>query len=81
MPEIFFNDRLIGGFDELEKLEQEGKLESQIRECLDGPSVDFPPPYRKPKSEEFLKVSLNLIIIIIITDLIYIIINTPVNRN
>ena len=56
IPEIFFNDHLIGGYDELEKLDQEGKLDSLIRECLDSPSVDFPPPYRKPKSEEFLKV-------------------------
>ena len=57
MPEIFFNDRLIGGYDDLEKLEEEGKLDSLIRECLEGPTVDFPPAYRKPKSEEFLKVS------------------------
>ena len=56
MPEIFFNDRLIGGFEELEKLEQEGKLDSLIKECIEGPNVDFPPAYRKPKSEEFLKV-------------------------
>ena len=57
VPEIFFNDRLIGGFEELEQLDKEGKLDAQIQECLQGPSVDFPPPYRKPKSEEFLKVS------------------------
>ena len=59
MPEIFFNDRLIGGFEDLEKLEQEGKLDSLIKECIEGPSVDFPPAYRKPKSEEFLKVNEN----------------------
>ena len=57
VPEIFFNDRLIGGFEELEQLDKEGKLDAQIQECLQGPNVDFPPPYRKPKSEEFLKVS------------------------
>ncbi len=56
VPEIFFNDRLIGGLEELEQLDKEGKLDAQIRECLQGPDVDFPPPYRKPKSEEFLKV-------------------------
>ena len=56
MPEIFFNDRLIGGLEELEQLDKEGKLDAQIQECLQGPDVDFPPPYRKPKSEEFLKV-------------------------
>ena len=41
----------------LEKLDKEGTLDAQIKECLQGPSVDFPPPYRKPKSEEFLTVS------------------------
>ena len=56
VPEIFFNDRLIGGLEELEQLDKEGKLDAQIQECLQGPDVDFPPPYRKPKSEEFLKV-------------------------
>lgn len=57
VPEIFFNNRLIGGLDELEQLDKEGKLDAQIQECLQGPDVDFPPPYRKPKSEEFLKVT------------------------
>ena len=56
VPEIFFNDRLIGGLEELEQLDKEGKLDAQIQECLQGPHVDFPPSYRKPKSEEFLKV-------------------------
>ena len=56
VPEIFFNDRHIGGLEELEKWDRQGKLDSQIRVCIDGPNVDFPPPYRRPNSKEFLKV-------------------------
>ena len=57
-PKIFFNDRLIGGFDDLEELDRTGELDKQIQECLKGPNVEFPPAYRKPNSEEFLRVSI-----------------------
>ena len=36
MSEIFFNDFLIGGLEELETLDKQGKLDSLIQECLNG---------------------------------------------
>ena len=56
VPEIFFNDHLIGGSDDLQKLEDEGKLDHLLKECLEAPDPDFPPPCRKPEGTEFLKV-------------------------
>ena len=58
-PEIFFNDRLIGGSDDLQRLEESGQLDQMLRECLDAPMPDFPPPLREPRSEEFLNVREN----------------------
>lgn len=40
----------------MEKLNQLGQLDKLIHETIDGPNVDFPPPYRRPESKEFLKV-------------------------
>ena len=37
-------------------MESEGVLEEKVRECLAAPDVEFPPPLRTPKSEEFLQV-------------------------
>ena len=56
VPQVFFNSRLIGGYDELMKLDQLGSLHKLIQECLNDCDVDFPPPYRRPESKEFLKV-------------------------
>ena len=53
---VFFNERLIGGSDDLQKLEAEGKLDQMIKECLESPDPDFPPPSRKPEGIEFVKV-------------------------
>lgn len=61
MPEIFFNQTLIGGLDELEKLDQLGKLDSLIADCLSGPPHDFPPPFRRPEGKEFLKVHVHVV--------------------
>ncbi len=55
-PQIFFNDQLIGGAEELDRLEQANQLDQMIKDCLEGADVDFPPPCRMPSSEEFLKV-------------------------
>ena len=60
IPEIFFNQTLIGGVDELEKLDQQGKLDGLITDCLSGPIVDFPPPFRRPQGKEFLKVCIGM---------------------
>ena len=58
VPEIFFNDRLIGGLEDLQRLKDKGQLEEMIKECLSSPTLsDFPPTLRRPASEEFLKVS------------------------
>jgi glutaredoxin len=56
VPEVFFNRTLIGGLDELENLDQQGKLDGLITDCLSSPTVDFPPPFRRPEGKEFLKV-------------------------
>ena len=40
----------------MEKLNQQGKLDGLITDCLTGPTVDFPPPFRQPEGKEFLKV-------------------------
>ena len=53
---VFFNERLIGGSDDLQKLEAKGKLDQMIKECLESPDPDFPPPCRKPDGIEFVKV-------------------------
>ena len=58
VPEVFFNSTLVGGADDLAQLDQDGKLEGMISDCLLSPDVpDFPPPFRKPKSEEYIEVS------------------------
>lgn len=58
MPQLFFNGQLVGGWDDLNKLEEEGKLEAMLKEALSAPEVDFPPPLKKPSGEEFLQASL-----------------------
>ena len=58
VPEIFFNDKLIGGWDTLQALEDSGQLDGLIKECLEGPDMPhFPPEFRKPASKEFLQVA------------------------
>ena len=54
VPEIF-NDHLIGGLDDLQKLEDEGKLDHLLKECLEAPISNFPPPCRTPEGTEFLE--------------------------
>ena len=56
MPQVFFGDRLIGGCEELERLDELGELDQLIQQCVDDSDTDFPPPYRRPQSKEFLKV-------------------------
>jgi glutaredoxin 3 len=57
VPEVFFNSTLVGGADDLIKLEGEGKLEGMIKECLEAPDpTAFPPPLRTPNMEEYLQV-------------------------
>ena len=56
VPQIFFNEKLIGGSDALQKLEDEGKLDQLIRKSLEERDPAFPPPLRKPSGEEFLQV-------------------------
>ena len=34
VPEIFVNDHLIGGQEDLQRLEHKGQLEEMIKECL-----------------------------------------------
>ena len=48
VPWIFFNEKLIGGSDSLQKLEDEGRLDQLIREALNEHDPAFPPPLRKP---------------------------------
>ena len=43
VPEIFFNDHLIGGSDDLQKLEDEGKLDHLLKECLDVQGREYLP--------------------------------------
>lgn len=59
-PLVFFNERLIGGSEDLQQLEAEGKLDQMVKECLESPDPDFPPPCRKPDGIEFVKVSTSL---------------------
>ena len=59
-PLVFFNERLIGGSDDLQKLEAEGKLDQMVKECMESPDPDFPPPCRKPDGIEFVKVGISL---------------------
>lgn len=57
MPEIFFNERCIGGLKELEKLDQDGELDRLIQDTISCDSGVHPlPQYRRPDSKEFLKV-------------------------
>ena len=60
VPQIFFNEKLIGGSDALQKLEDEGKLDQLIKEALEDCDPTFPPPLRKPSGQEFLQVCLVL---------------------
>ena len=61
VPQVFFNGRLIGGAEELQRLEDEGRLDAMITACSDAPDADFPPPLRLPKPAEFLEVHLTYI--------------------
>ena len=56
VPQIFFNEKLIGGSDSVQKLEDEGKLDQLIKETLEERDPAFPPPLRKPSGQEFLQV-------------------------
>ena len=57
VPEVFFNSTLVGGADDLARLDGEGKLEGMIKECLEAADpAQFPPPLRTPKNEEYLQV-------------------------
>ena len=55
MPQIFFNQRYIGGADKLKQLNKEGELEGMIKECLE--SEESPLELRTPKGSEFAEVS------------------------
>ena len=57
VPQIFFNGQLIGGSDDLQRLEDEGQLEGMLKDALASPGADFPPPLKKPSGDEFLEVS------------------------
>ena len=37
-------------------MEKEGTLARRLKECEEEEEINFPPPIRKPKSREFLKV-------------------------
>lgn len=56
VPQIFFNEKLIGGYDTLKKLEDEGELDKLIKKALEECDPAFPPPLRKPSGQEFLEV-------------------------
>lgn len=56
VPQIFFNEKLIGGYDTLQKLEDEGELDQLIKKALVERDPAFPPPLRKPSGQEFLEV-------------------------
>ena len=56
MPEIFFNERCIGGLEELEELNKIGQLDTLIQDTISDPRVECLPQYRRPDSSEFLKV-------------------------
>ena len=58
VPQVFFNSRHVGGSEEVERMEREGVLGDLVRECLEGGSGEgeFPPPLRRPSSEELLQV-------------------------
>lgn len=62
VPKIFFNEKFIGGSSDLQALEDKGVLDGMLKEALEGPTPDFPPPLRKPESQEFLQVKSNKII-------------------
>ena len=48
---------LVGGSDDLQALEDSGKLDALLKDCLEYVDTsNFPPELRKPKSEEYLKV-------------------------
>jgi glutaredoxin len=49
VPQIFFNDVHIGGFDELKKLYDEGKLEDLLKEIAD---TEAPPTAPLPSPDE-----------------------------
>ena len=59
VPEIFFNDQLIGGLEELEELNQSEQLDQVIQDCINDPRENPLPSYRRPESKEFLKVWAN----------------------
>ncbi len=54
VPQVFLNDKCIGGFKQLEELDKQGKLDAMIKECL--ASVDSPLLLRTPLVTEFIEV-------------------------
>ena len=60
VPKIFFNEKFIGGSSDLQALEEKGVLDGMLKETLERPTPDFPPPLRKPQSQECLQVRVQL---------------------
>ena len=40
-------------------MEEDGTLAGRLRECEEEEEIDFPPPLRRPESQEFLQVNGN----------------------
>ena len=57
VPQVFFNSRHVGGWEEVERLEREGVLGERVRECLEGGSEEFPPPLWTPEPQELVQVT------------------------
>ena len=43
VPEVWFNDQLIGGWTECKKLDDDGKLDQMVVECLTTPAGQYSP--------------------------------------
>lgn len=54
VPQVFLNDKCIGGFKQLEELDKQGQLDAMIKECL--ASVDSPLLLRTPLVTELIEV-------------------------
>ena len=54
LPQIFLGTEYVGGNSELQAMHAKGELAPKLKAVLEGPKLDFPPPFPEPSKEELL---------------------------
>ena len=65
VPQVFFNDKYIGGINQLEELSKQEKLNQMVKECIESESS--PLQLRTPEASEFIQVHINCILSLVLS--------------